>query len=132
MKKIKMKHINHYFSQEDHDILANLANQTGLTKSALLRHLIRSSKYLSIASKLENHNNLISSFLNEIHKIGINLNQIAYHLNIDITAEEESKEKLANELTQIKILLKDYENKAFKNILDIAPKKFKTIKAENE
>lgn len=127
-----MKIRNIYFGEEEYQILSNLSKQTGLTKSALLRHLIRSSKYLSIASKLENHNNLISSFLNEIHKIGINLNQIAYHLNIDITAEEESKEKLANELAQVKILLKDYENKAFKNILDIAPKKFKTIKAENE
>lgn len=121
-----------YFSEEEIAILTNLSKQTGLSKSALLRHLLRSSKYLDMANKLEKHNNLINEFLAEIHRIGNNINQIAYHLNIDITKHEESQESIKKELAELLPLLKEYKNKAFKETLDIAPKKFKTIKAENE
>lgn len=132
MIKPKMKHINHYFNQEDHEILINLSKETGLTKSALLRHLIRTSQYLDVANKIEIHNNLINEFLAEIHRIGININQIAYHLNTDITTHEESKDKLAKDMAELIPLLNEYKNKAFKSILNITPKKFKTIKADNE
>ena len=127
-----MKIRNIYFGEEEYQILNNLSKQTGLSKSALLRHLLRSSKYLEMASKLEKHNNLINEFLAEIHRIGNNINQIAYHLNIDITKHEESKESLKKELAELLPLLKEYKNKAFKATLEVAPKKFKTIKAENE
>lgn len=127
-----MKIRNIYFGEEEYQILSNLSKQTGLTKSALLRHLIKSSKYLEIANKLEKHNNLINEFLAEIHRIGNNINQIAYHLNIDITKHEESKESLKKELAELLPLLKEYKDKAFKATLDITPKKFKTIKVENE
>ena len=90
-----------YFDKEEYQIMQNLSKQTGLTKSALLRHLIRSSKYLDMANKLEKHNNLINEFLAEIHRIGNNINQIAYHLNIDITKHEESKESLKKELAEL-------------------------------
>lgn len=123
---------NMYFDKEEYQIMQNLSKQTGLSKSALLRHLLRSSKYLEIANKLEKHNNLINEFLAEIHRIGNNINQIAYHLNIDITKHEESQESLKKELAELLPLLKEYRNKAFKATLDIAPKKFKTIKVENE
>ena len=121
-----------YFDKEEYQIMQNLSKQTGLSKSALLRHLLRSRKYLEMASKLEKHNNLINEFLAEIHRIGNNINQIAYHLNIDITKHEESKESLKKELAELLPLLKEYKDKAFKATLDIAPKKFKTIKVENE
>ena len=121
-----------YFSKEEIAILTNLSKQTGLSKSALLRHLLRSSKYLEMANKLEKHNNLINEFLAEIHRIGNNINQIAYHLNIDITKHEESKQSIKKELAELLPLLKEYKDKAFKATLDIAPKKFKTIKVENE
>ena len=123
---------NMYFDKEEYQIMQNLSKQTGLSKSALLRHLLRSSKYLEIANKLEKHNNLINEFLAEIHRIGNNINQIAYHLNIDITKHEESQESLKKELAELLPLLKEYRNKAFKATLDVAPKKFKTIKVENE
>lgn len=121
-----------YFDKEEYQIMQNLSKQTGLSKSALLRHLLRSSKYLEMTNKLEKHNNLINEFLAEIHRIGNNINQIAYHLNIDITKHEESKESLKKELAELLPLLKEYKDKAFKATLDIAPKKFKTIKVENE
>ena len=127
-----MKRRGIYFSEEEIKILTNLSKQTGLSKSALLRHLLRSSKYLEMANKLEKHNNLINEFLAEIHRIGNNINQIAYHLNIDITKHEESQESIKKELAELLPLLKEYKNKAFKATLDVAPKKFKTIKAENE
>ena len=123
---------NMYFDKEEYQIMQNLSKQTGLSKSALLRHLLRSSKYLEIANKLEKHNNLINEFLAKIHRIGNNINQIAYHLNIDITKHEESQESIKKELAELLPLLKEYKNKAFKATLDVAPKKFKTIKAENE
>lgn len=123
---------NMYFDKEEYQIMQNLSKQTGLSKSALLRHLLRSSKYLEMANKLEKHNNLINEFLAEIHRIGNNINQIAYHLNIDITKHEESQESLKKELAELLPLLKEYKDKAFKATLDIAPKKFKTIKVENE
>ncbi|MDY4155032.1 plasmid mobilization relaxosome protein MobC [Campylobacter sp.] len=123
---------NMYFDKEEYQIMQNLSKQTGLSKSALLRHLLRSSKYLEMTNKLEKHNNLINEFLAEIHRIGNNINQIAYHLNIDITKHEESKESLKKELAELLPLLKEYKDKAFKATLDIAPKKFKTIKVENE
>ena len=123
---------NMYFDKEEYQIMQNLSKQTGLSKSALLRHLLRSSKYLDMANKLEKHNNLINEFLAEIHRIGNNINQIAYHLNIDITKHEESKESLKKELAELLPLLKEYKDKAFKATLDVAPKKFKTIKVENE
>ena len=92
---------NMYFDKEEYQIMQNLSKQTGLSKSALLRHLLRSSKYLEMANKLEKHNNLINEFLAEIHRIGNNINQIAYHLNIDITKHEESQESLKKELAEL-------------------------------
>lgn len=121
-----------FLNNEDITIINNLQSKTGLSKSALFRHLIRTSKYLSLAGKLKKHNNLINEFLAEIHRIGNNINQIAYHLNIDITKQEESQESIKKELAELLPLLKEYKDKAFKTTLDVAPKKFKTIKAENE
>lgn len=121
-----------FLNNEDITIINNLQSKTGLSKSALFRHLIRTSKYLSLAGKLKKHNNLINEFLAEIHRIGNNINQIAYHLNIDITKQEESQESIKKELAELLPLLKEYKDKAFKATLDVAPKKFKTIKAENE
>ncbi|MCI6660938.1 plasmid mobilization relaxosome protein MobC [Campylobacter sp.] len=128
----KFKRLGFFLNNDDLIIINDICKKTKLNKSALLRHLLRSSKYLEIANKLEKHNNLINEFLAEIHRIGNNINQIAYHLNIDITKHEESQESLKKELAELLPLLKEYKDKAFKATLDIAPKKFKTIKVENE
>lgn len=119
-----------YFENEDMKILTNLSKKTGLTKSALLRHLIHNSRYIEFSKTIENYNNQIDNFLDEIHKIGININQIAYHLNIDITKEAESKENIQKQMNKLIPLLEEYKNKFSK--IKITPKKYKTIKANNE
>lgn len=100
---MKRRHL--YLNDEENQIVANLASKTGLSKSALLRHLIRTSKYLSLAGKLENHNILINELVAQIKKIGVNLNQIAYHLNTDITTHNDSKTAIISSINELKALL---------------------------
>lgn len=126
----KFQRLGFYLNDKDLNIMNDICQKTNLNKSALLRHLIRTSKYLNLAKNLENHNNLISELISQIRKVGINLNQIAYHLNTDITTHNDSKTAIISSINELKALLDKYENKALKLVLDTAPKKFK--KAENE
>lgn len=114
----KIKKITLRLSKEEHEVLKKLVEKEGLTINDFIR-----AKILNFQPKRKVKENCEEKkkLLYEIHKIGVNLNQIArltnWILKADIPTEESLKyfEKIANSLEEIendlKILLLEELNK---------------------
>lgn len=85
--KTEDKHFR--FSAADAEKLRKMAEQNQMSESACIRLLLsnRPSDYKEIKEKLD-------SLINEIHKIGVNINQIAYACNVNPVFYEQDREKL--------------------------------------
>lgn len=105
----KVKKITLRLSKEEHEVLKKLVQKEGLTINDFLR-----TKILNFRPKRRVKENCEEKkrLLYEIHKIGVNLNQIArltnWLLKADIPTEESLKyfEKIANSLEGIEQDLK--------------------------
>jgi hypothetical protein len=100
----KVKKITIRLNKEEHEILKKLVEKEGLTINDFIR-----SKILSFKPKRKVKENCDEKkrLLYEIHKIGVNLNQIAklsnWFLKVDMPVEEVLKylEKIADSLEEI-------------------------------
>jgi len=105
----KVKKITLRLSEKEHEILKKLVEKEGLTINDFIR-----SKILNFQPKRKVKENCEEKkrLLYEIHKIGVNLNQIArltnWLLKADIPTEESLKyfEEIANSLKEIEQDLK--------------------------
>lgn len=92
-------HIN--LTEQDYKTLQKLSTKYGVSKSNIIRKLLRDEKYTKTLEQIEIKNEITAEFLLELVHIGKNINQIAYHLNINIF-ENNLENKIAEHLTQIK------------------------------
>lgn len=112
---IKKKRFHIYLNQFDNKKLTELSNKRKETKSAIIRKLIHIEKYAKTLEQIEINNHINSEFLYQIAKLGNNINQIAYHLNIDITSHDKAKDNLIEILTDFKNVLNMHKEKIQKN-----------------
>lgn len=118
------KRYNIFFNDDEFAILENLSTQTNLSKSAVVRFLLRGSGYIKVVTEIEKHNAINMDFLRQIKRISANINQIAYHLNIDLTKEQEAKNELEAQLKDINNQFKSYQKLLAKKTIKIAPKQY--------
>lgn len=87
---MKNRHFDIRLSEEDKQTLEKHAKEAGLTESAYLRALINNESPQSREDYL-----LIKHLVTEINKIGVNINQIATHVNSGFYSEGEKRKLFA-------------------------------------
>lgn len=130
---IKKKRFHIYLNQFDNKKLTELSNKRKETKSAIIRKLIHIEKYAKTLEQIEINNHINSEFLYQIAKLGNNINQIAYHLNIDITSHDKAKDNLIEILTDFKNVLNMHKEKIQKNKIykDTILNSYQTIRSNS-
>lgn len=99
-KKNKEIQKNFRFSTADAEKLKNMAVKNQMSESAYIRSLLsnRPSDHKEIQEKMD-------SLINEIHKIGININQIAHACNVNPIFYGQDREKLMFYMKECRRLL---------------------------
>lgn len=88
------------FSIADAERLKKMAEQNQISESACIRLLLsnRPSDHKEIKERMD-------SLINEIHKIGVNINQIAYACNVNPIFYDQDREKLMFYMKECRRLL---------------------------
>ncbi len=126
MKKVCRHHF--YLNQDDLEILNSIIATTKLSKSAVIRHLIRSEKYIQAVREIQNFNKTNEEFLNQLKRIGVNINQVLNFLKKSIGTQDENTNSLIEQLNQVNKKIDDYTNNSQTLMLSIKPKKYKSVK----
>lgn len=109
MRKVAAHFI--YFTEADARVLKRLSQRRNESKSAVVRKLVHIEKYADVLEQIETNNEIISEFLREFGRLGANLNQIAYHLNANITGSEEAKNDLEKNMRDFAAAIKELSAK---------------------
>ena len=88
-------HIN--LTEQDYKTLEKLSKKFEVSKSNIIRKLLRYEKYANTVERMGIRNEILLEFM----YIANNINQIAYHLNIDIF-ENDPENKIAQYLKEIR------------------------------
>ena len=112
MKKKENTRLNLYLNPRDQQMLQSLKNRKGITKNAVIREMIKEN-YLKEDDSKDSKQiayliMLNKTFIDNIHRIGSNLNQIAYHLNAGKEQNPQIENILSN-MIELKSILKDYK-----------------------
>ena len=111
-EKEKGTRVGFYLNQDDQRMLQSLKNRKGITKNAVIREMIKES-YLKEDESKESKQiayliMLNKTFIDNIHRIGNNINQIAYHLNANKEQNSQIESIIAN-MSEIKNILTEYK-----------------------
>lgn len=128
MKKVCRHHF--YLNQDDLEILNSIIATTKLSKSAVIRHLIRSEKYIQAVREIQNFNKTNEEFLNQLKRIGVNINQVLNFLKKSIGTQDENTNSLIEQLNQVNKKIDDYTSNSQNLMLSIKPKKYKSVKGQ--
>lgn len=120
----------YFLNQDDLKILNSLVATTKLSKSALIRHLIRSEKYIQAVREVQNFNKTNEEFLNQLKRIGANINQVLNFLKKSIGTQDENTNSLIEQLNQVNKKIDDYTNNSQTLMLSIKPKKYKSVREQ--
>lgn len=96
---------NIYLSQDSFEMLCTLSKKERISKSKMLRNLILAKNYENVLQELQKSNEILMEMLYQISKYGSNLNQIAYHLNIDLSTTKKASEIIIPLMNEVKELL---------------------------
>lgn len=108
LPKIREKSFKLYLLDKEYQMLVAKSLQKGITKSQILREFIINSKYENMIEKIIESNTLNKEMINQIQRIGNNINQIAYHFNSNQKSPSDISD-LMKEMQNFKTLLKEYE-----------------------
>ncbi|ARR02084.1 hypothetical protein CVIC8964_0669 [Campylobacter vicugnae] len=117
-----------YLNENDIKELNLISKKRKESKSAIIRKLIHSSKYINSLYQIEANNKLNAEFLYQLNKLGTNINQIAYHLNIDITGHDKAKDNLTQIFLDFKEIINSYKSKIENRQIHLNINKIKTIR----
>ncbi|MCR2110918.1 hypothetical protein [Campylobacter upsaliensis] len=117
--KIKKKRTCFYLNQFDFQKLNEICKEQKTNKSSFLRKIIVGYQYLNLIKEIENYNKNIQELSYQIKRCGINLNQIVYHLRIDINEEEVVLSKTQELFFNFKKLFEEHEKILQPIILDL-------------
>ena len=111
-EKEKGTRVGFYLNQDDQRMLQSLKNRKGITKNAVIREMIKES-YLKEDEPKQSKQiayliMLNKTFIDNIHRIGSNINQIAYHLNANKEQNSQIESIIAN-MSEIKNILTEYK-----------------------
>lgn len=92
---------------KEKEILKQKAKKMKITQSAFIKELILNLDYIENRALCEDLLNTNKLLLENLHRIGSNINQIAYALNINVSQSDES---IAFEMRELKKLLQEYKD----------------------
>ncbi|WP_180378995.1 plasmid mobilization relaxosome protein MobC [Campylobacter lanienae] len=121
-----------YLNEKDIKELNLICKKRKESKSAIIRKFIHSSKYINSLYQIEANNKLNAEFLYQLNKLGTNINQIAYHLNIDITNHDKAKDDLTQIFLDFKEIINNYKQKIENRQINLNVNRYQTIRDENE
>lgn len=102
---------NNYFilriKDEEREILRKKAESLNTTQSAFIKEVILNLDYIENKELFEEFLTTNKLLLENLHRIGSNLNQIAYALNMDIT---QSNSEILAVFQSLQELLKEYKS----------------------
>lgn len=102
---------NNYFilriKDEERKILRKKAESLNTTQSAFIKEVILNLDYIENKELFEEFLTTNKLLLENLHRIGSNLNQIAYALNMDIT---QSNSEILAVFQSLQELLKEYKS----------------------
>ncbi|WP_297813060.1 plasmid mobilization relaxosome protein MobC [uncultured Helicobacter sp.] len=111
-KEIKSTRVGFYLNENDQKMLQSLKNRKGITKNAVIREMIKENYFREDDSQeSKNISYLImlnKTFIDNIHRIGSNINQIAYHLNAGKESNSQI-ESIVKNMNEIKAILAEYK-----------------------
>ena len=96
-----------YLTKKEQKELDQKAQEVNLAKSAYIRELVLNINYIKDRALFEELLNTNKLLLENLHRIGSNINQIAYALNINVSQSDES---IAFEMRELKKLLQEYKD----------------------
>lgn len=96
-----------YMNKKEIKMLEDKAKKLNISKSAYLNELVSNINYLENRTLFEEFLNTNKLLLENMHRIGNNINQIAYALNINV---KQSDESIAKEIRELKELLSEYKD----------------------
>lgn len=124
MKEKKRIHLCLYLKDEkEKEEINKICKAQKESKSSLFRKLMFSQKHFELLNEIKNFNQINKELVIQIKRYGVNLNQIAYHLNIDVSTEELSKQKLEKLFIDFSKIIKEYEEKWSQSPLSFSNKK---------
>lgn len=119
-----------FLTQKDKTRLEELSKKRKESKSAIIRKLISIEKYAQTLNQIELNNKINKEFLFQLIRIGANINQIAYHLNIDITFSKEASIKFQEIYNDFLQNIKNYEKQLNKKTIKLEINHIKRVKDE--
>ncbi|MBK3498167.1 plasmid mobilization relaxosome protein MobC [Campylobacter fetus subsp. venerealis] len=119
-----------YLTEADERILRRLSSERNQSRSAVIRKLLQTNKYIENLKEIEANNRIISGYLKEFTHIGTNINQIAYHLNADIIRHGEAKTDLEKSMVNLIKKMEELNERIETLKIEIEVPHFKSIGQE--
>ena len=96
-----------YLNEKEKSILKTKCKKLNISQSSYVREVILNLDFIENKQLLKEFLNTNKLLLENLHRIGSNINQIAYALNINVSQSDES---IAFEMRELKKLLQEYKD----------------------
>ena len=130
-KPIREKSFKLYLLDKEYEILQEKSIKKGITKSGVLRELILNLKYENMMDKITENNALNKEMIAQLQKIGNNINQIAYQVNIHLRTNS-SDASLIEQMKDFRQLISEFSSYIAENKLGKVFKQSKKKGTNNE
>lgn len=131
IKPTREKSFKLYLLDKEYQILQEKSVKKGITKSGVLRELILNLKYENMMEKIIENNTLNKEMIAQLQKIGNNINQIAYQVNIQMRTNS-SDANLIEQMKDFRQLISDFSKYIAENKLGKVFKRNKKQRISNE
>ena len=131
IKPTREKSFKLYLLDKEYQILQEKSVKKGITKSGVLRELILNLKYENMMEKIIENNTLNKEMIAQLQKIGNNINQIAYQVNIQMRTNS-SDANLIEQMKDFRQLISDFSKYIAENKLGKVFKRNKKQRINNE
>lgn len=97
-ERLRKKQLHLFLTESEHKILNDKADYTGLNASEFVRRIIVADNIIRLpVEEIKETSNAINDYKYELHKIGVNINQLVkiIHENNDLYFEEQIQEAVS-------------------------------------
>lgn len=107
INKDKARLVSMFINKKDFENFKEKAKKIGISQSAFLRELVLNTNYIENRELFKEFLDTNKLLLDNMQRIGNNINQIAYHLNMNIS---QSDEEILVTMQSLRNLLNEYKD----------------------